>query len=402
MVDNQGRPDTFLAFVNDKETAEIVQSLSLSRYGLKAEVHQANVKSVISHLQLNNSPRILLVDITGADFPVSDMKAIADVCEPGVEVIAIGEMNDVGIFRDLVGLGVKDYIAKPLNVRLLIQSIENLLGVADSRKKKDAKFSYAGKLVTFLGARGGVGSSTIAANFSWVLSHGHYKRVCIADLDFYSGTINELFNLDVASSLKDMLIQPDRVDETFLLRSVGKVSDYLSTVCAPVSIDENFPFPTEAMLACLPILLHHFHYTILDMPRYNHREHYPLLSKSDVIVLTLNFSLLCVKEMVSLLRVLKSTQDVQIVLIGNKSGEYKKGELDRKIFEESIGQVIDLVIPFDATHPLEALNEGTPTASGKGILSAGIDSLASLITGKPAQNSPHNESFLRGLFGGKK
>jgi pilus assembly protein CpaE len=402
MTDNQLRSDIFLAFVNDKETAEVVRSLALSRYGLKIDVHQATIKAAISYLQLHNSPRILLIDITGSDFPVSDMKAIADVCEPGVQVIAIGETNDVGLFRDLVSLGVKDYIAKPLNLRLLVQSIENLIGGASTSKRTDAKFSYAGKLVSFLGARGGVGSSTIAANTAWALAHGHYKRVCLADLDFSSGIMNQIFNLDVSSNLKDLLKMPDRVDEEILMRSVVKASDYLSTLSAPQPIDEDFPFPTEAINACLPMLMHHFHYTVLDFPRYHHRTHYPLLVQSGVIVLTFEFSLICVREVVSLLRLLKSTQDVQLILVGNQTGQYKKGELDRKIFEESIGQAVDLVIPFDTTKALQTLNEGKPAASERGALSDGIYALTSLITGKEAQSSPSSGSFLSGLFGGGK
>ncbi len=403
MNENQQQSDIFLAFVSDKETMEVVRSLALSRYGLKIDVHQGNIKSATSYLQFNHSPRILLVDITGSEVPLSDMKALADVSEPGLQVIAIGERNDVGIFRDLVELGVKDYIAKPLNVTLLIHSLELLMGVAGSSKKVESGFSYAGKLVTFLGARGGVGSSTLAANCSWAMAHGHYKRVCLADLDFYHGIMNQVFNLGASSSLKEVLQSPERIDETLLMRSVLKVSEYLSTLSAPMPIDEDFPFPTDAIHACLPLLQNQFHYTILDMPRYNHRLHYPIMDKSNIIVLSLDFTLLSVRESVSLLRVLKTTQDVQIIVVANKAGEYKKGELDRKMFEESIGQEVDLVIGFDSTKPLQTLNEGTPVASERGLLSDGIYGITSLITGKEAQSSPQGgSSFLSGLFGGGK
>jgi len=400
MASNNLQSDTFLAFVSDKETLDIVKSLALSRYGLQIEAYQANVKTAIAHIQSHNSPRILLMDLSGSDFPLTDMQSVADACEPGVKVIAIGEANDVGLFRSLVSMGVKDYIAKPLNVRLLVQSLENLMGHG-AANKNEGKFAQAGKLVSFLGTRGGVGSSTLAANFAWGLSHGNFKRVCMVDLDFHTGIMNQILNIEAPSSFADLLKSHDSMDENILMQSVIKVGEYLSTLGSPVPLDEEFVYPTQALESCLPTLLHHFHYTVLDFPKYDHRTHYSIIAKSDVIVLTLEFSLLFIREVVSLLRILKSTQDVQIILLANNVGAYKKGELERKMFEESIGQEVDLVIPFDPNKPLQSINEGVPAAAEKGAFSDGVYNLVSLVTGKQTQNLPQGSSFLGNLFGGK-
>ncbi len=72
------------------------------------------------------------------------------------------------------------------------------------------------------------------------------------------------------------------------------------------------------------------------------------------------------------------------------------------MFEESIQQEIDLMIPFDGVKPLETLNEGVLLASEKGVLSEGIYNLAKIITGKEAQSTPNKGSLLGGLFGGSK
>jgi hypothetical protein len=72
------------------------------------------------------------------------------------------------------------------------------------------------------------------------------------------------------------------------------------------------------------------------------------------------------------------------------------------MFEDSIGQEIDLIIPFDAIKPLQILNEGALVASERGVLSDGIYKLTKIITGKEAQISPHKTSLLGGLFGGGK
>ena len=315
--------------------------------------------------------------------------------------MGMGVANDVGLFRDLVHLGVKDYIAKPLNVRLLVQSIETLMGMGGP-KKRDSKFTLAGKLISFLGARGGVGSSTLAANFSWVLANNNCKKLCIADLDFKTGIIHQLYNHENHSPFADVLNVPERIDESVIMQSVRKMGDYLSMLGTPIQLDDDFPFPTQAMEACLPILLHHFHYTVLDLPRYDHRVHYPIVGRSDVIVVTCDMTLLSIREVVSLLRILKSTQDMQLLIVANKADMYKKGQLDRHIFEESIGQEIDLVIPFDSSRPLQCLNEGVLAASEKGILLNAVNDLISIISGRKVQPTTESSSFFGGLFGGKK
>ncbi|MBP6986446.1 MAG: P-loop NTPase [Alphaproteobacteria bacterium] len=402
MIEKQLRSDKFLAFVNDKETLDLVNSLSMARYGLKTEAQQANIKSAITYLQHNSSPKLLLVDITGSEFPITDMKALADVCEPGVIVIAIGERNDVGVFRDLVKLGVKDYIAKPLNSTLLMQSIETqVLGTAAVLANQEG-FNYAGKLISFIGAKGGVGSSTLAANCSWALAHAHYKRICLMDLDFHHGSIGQFFNVEINTGLRELLAEPERIDESVMTRAATRVSDYLSLLSAPLSLDDHFDFPKDELASFLSIPLNQCHYTVLDFPRYNHKDHFKLMAMSNVIVICCDLTLLSVRESVNLARLLRTSQEVQILIVANKVGEHKKGELSPQIFQESISHEIDLIINFDGMMALPSLNEGVPVASEKGSLSEGIYKLASLITGKQAKVSNQNNSFFGNLFGSGK
>jgi pilus assembly protein CpaE len=91
---------------------------------------------------------------------------LADVCEPGTTVVAIGDCNDVGLYRDLVEAGVSNYIVKPLTRELLTKAL--------TPKTNSGELGRAalklGKMVSFVGARGGVGTTTLAANLPWHLA----------------------------------------------------------------------------------------------------------------------------------------------------------------------------------------------------------------------------------------
>ena len=66
-----------------------------------ASVHKGGIADATRLLGEQRSPRLLVVDISGVDLPLSAVNELAEVCEPGVTVIAIGDRNDVGLFRDL-------------------------------------------------------------------------------------------------------------------------------------------------------------------------------------------------------------------------------------------------------------------------------------------------------------
>ena len=78
--------------------------------------------------KIERSPLFLLVDLHDSVMPLSDLGRLAEVCEPSVQVVALGERNDVGLFRSLLKIGVRDYLVKPLTVELLKRTRERFRG----------------------------------------------------------------------------------------------------------------------------------------------------------------------------------------------------------------------------------------------------------------------------------
>jgi pilus assembly protein CpaE len=173
--------DILLAFVSDETSEEVIKQLPLADFGLNLLIFRGSVKNAYEYLKTNHSPRILLVDITGCSLPISEVAALAEVCEPGVEVVSIGETNDISIFRGLLNLGVRDYIVKPLSPSLLVRSFENIL-YSEKKTEKTTGFSRLGSVISFIGMRGGVGTSTLAANSAWLLSEHYHKLIYLSSL----------------------------------------------------------------------------------------------------------------------------------------------------------------------------------------------------------------------------
>ena len=156
-----------MAFV-DADTERLLEDASVLPG--RNQIVRGGIAKAIEYLSEQRSPHLLLVDISGVDLPLSQIHILADVCEPGTSVIAIGDRNDVGLYRDLQEAGVNNYIIKPLTRELLTKA---LAPKTNSGELGRAAALKQGKMVSFIGARGGVGTTTIAANLAgspWSIS----------------------------------------------------------------------------------------------------------------------------------------------------------------------------------------------------------------------------------------
>lgn len=101
----------FIAFVSDRKTEQVLKSFVLEQAMPHTHIAIGSVNDAIAHLsKIERSPQFLLVDLHDSVMPLSDLARLAEVCEPSVQVVALGERNDVGLFRSLLKLGVRDYL----------------------------------------------------------------------------------------------------------------------------------------------------------------------------------------------------------------------------------------------------------------------------------------------------
>src|SRR5439155_22121663 len=94
-------------------------------------IKRGGLAGAIRYLGAERSPESIIVDISGAEMPASQIHDLAQLCEPGVVVIAIGDRNDVALYRDLVTAGVSEYIVKPATAQLLVKALADAPAAGD-------------------------------------------------------------------------------------------------------------------------------------------------------------------------------------------------------------------------------------------------------------------------------
>ncbi len=298
--DKSRAPSQVVVFANDAETetvaSAVMEDLALESFAVK----RGGVGPAIEYLSTFASPKLVVVDISDSDLPLSDVNALAEACEPGVEVIVIGRHNDIGLFRDLMQLGVSDYLVKPLTRELFRRSIETVRGRSQTQNIR----GRTGKIIAVTGARGGVGATTIAANLGWLLAEKVGRRVAMIDLDFNYGSLSLALDQKATPGLREALENIHRVDQLFLERTLIHVNSRMAMLSCEEPLDYEMKFEPRAYDELLGHLAKQFHYVVVDVPRGGGPAFRHALRHSAVRIIVIDPTLASVRHAI---RLLKST-----------------------------------------------------------------------------------------------
>jgi len=309
---------SLMAFVADRETAATLEGC-LSQLSFRdVTIKSGGIAKAIRHLGAERSPEKIIVDISGVDMPASQVHNLAQVCEPGVTVIAIGDRNDIGLYRDLVQAGVSEYVVKPITPQLLAKA----LSPRPTSAQRVPVSHKLGKMVAFVGARGGVGTTTLAINLAWHLADRRKRRVLLLDLDLQNGDCALALNVSPTPGLCDALANPLRIDNVFLERAMAAHSERLFVLSAEEPLRADVDFLAEAVETLVGVLRTQFHYIIVDVPRLPGVPYRRSLDIADIRVIVADQTLRSVRDTVRLQAALAEGNAAHgNLLVVNRSGE---------------------------------------------------------------------------------
>lgn len=387
--------DQFIAFCADSDTYAAVDQVVGEMMLPRASIREGGVKDAVKYLSEHRSPNLLLIDLTNSDLPLSDINSLADVCEPGVAVVALGDRNDCGMFRDLLANGVSDYLVKPITPSLLQRSLE----AATERTGALKSNNRLGKLVAVTGTRGGVGSTTVATSIAWLIAQERRRKVALVDLDLQFGTVALSLDLEPSHGLREALENPGRIDGLFMDRVLVQHSERLFILSAEESPDESLLLDFAALETLIGELRNKFHYVLVDLPRTPNPCTHQILQSATDLVLVSDFSLAGMRDTMRMAGLLPTTNaSCNALLVANRAGEHKQGEMPRAEFEKGVGRKLDLVLPFDPRTVAAATNFGQAVASTKGPVANGLRQITDRLCGPPAGNGPGRTSVWQTLL----
>jgi len=354
----------FVAFVADKETERVLKSFVLEQAMPHAFIAIGGVDDAIEYLgKVERSPQFLMIDLHDSNMPLSDLGRLSQVCEPSVQVVTIGERNDVGLFRSLLKLGIRDYLVKPVTVELLIRTVN----VSEGRVS-DVNGSRVGKMIGFTGSRGGVGVTTLALNLARHLANETHRRIAYVDLDLYSGAAASMLGLKSNNGLADVLQNMHRLDPQYVERTLVSSSNRLYLLSSEIDYDDKKPFAAGALKRVLQILCNSFHYVIVDIGRSQDALAEEAYDQASRMYLVTDHTVHSTRQAMRLLRHIEGRDNnPQTSIILNNPTSVTGGKVDSADMIAAIGRPVIHEVQFETKLLAMAENLGeAPKATGKG------------------------------------
>jgi pilus assembly protein CpaE len=297
-------------------------------------------------------------------------------------VIAVGNRNEIGLYRDLLHAGVTDYVVKPVSPQLLAKALTSKqvrAGEASPIHKK------LGTLIAFVGARGGVGTTTLAVNTAWHLANRQTRRVALVDLDLQNGDCALALEIKPTSGLSEALANPLRIDNTLLERIMAPVGARLFVLSSEEPLSEDLHFTAVAVETLVSVLREQFHYVILDVPRIPAAPYRRALELADFRIVVADQTLRSVRDTVRLRTALgEGDGKLRNLLVINRHGEGGRHAVTLQEMQHVLEVKPRTIIPFQPTLFTTVTGSARIAAARRGKFGAAIAALAlSLSGGEP-------------------
>ena len=358
-----GTREPFVAYVCDETTAEAIRPIVGELGWSTDKVHKGGLRNAIQSLSVSASPHILFVDLAESGDPLNDINALAEVCEPGTVVIAAGQINDVRLYRDLVASGIQDYLLKPLHPDMLREAFGHAQAILNAPRQVEAAVERPHCSIAVVGARGGVGASTVTSSLAWLLAQKEGRSTALLDLDVHFGTGALSLDLEPGRGLTDAIENPSRIDGLFIERAMVKASEKLAVLSAEAPINQPLVTDGAAFYQLQEEMRAAFEATVIDLPRGMLVQHPHLMGDVQLAIVITQLTLAAARDTIRLLSWMKTNApQAQVLVVANSVFTSGTPEISRKDFEGSIERKIDHVVPFDQKLAAQAAKLGKPLA----------------------------------------
>lgn len=342
------------AFCETVETAAAVQAASEDRRLGKAhlKIQMGGMAAATEAYRSAPTPNVIILETDPRSDILAGLDHLATVCDAGTRVIVIGRVNDVTLYRELVRRGVSDYLIAPAHAIDVVRSICNLFSAPEAKA--------VGRIIAVVGAKGGVGASTIAHNVAWAIARDLALDSVVADLDLAFGTAGLDYNQDPPQGIADAVFSPDRIDTAFIDRLLSKCTDHLSLLAAPATLERVYDFGTEAFDSIFDTLRATMPCIVLDVPhQWSGWTKRALIGADDILIVAAPdlANLRNTKNMYDLLKTSRPNDRPPLYCL-NQVGVPKRPEISASEFAKAIESKPIVSIPFDPQMFGSAANNG--------------------------------------------
>jgi pilus assembly protein CpaE len=379
------------AFCETAETAAAVRSAGEDRRLSKAHlsIQMGGMAAAIEAYHTVPTPNVIILETEGRSDILAGLDQLATVCDAGTRVVVIGSINDAAPYRELVRRGVSDYVVGPVDTLDVVRSVCSLFSASEA--------VAVGRIIAIVGAKGGVGASTVAHNVAWAIARDLALDSVVIDLDLAFGTAGLDYNQDPTQGIANAVFSPDRLDTAYMDRLLSKCTDHLSLLAAPATLEQVYDFGANAFDSVFDTLRMTTPCIVLDVPhQWSGWTKRALVGADDILIVAEPdlANLRNTKNMLSLLKAARPNDRAPLYCL-NQVGMPKRPEIGARGFAKTIESQPIASIRFDPRLFGTAANNGQMIAelAAKHRTTEMFLQIAQRLTGRGETKKPRG-SFL--------
>ena len=393
--DSSNARTPLLAFVGDDETEDALHG-GLVNIVEGIDIRRGTILHAIKYLAKEPTPRTLVVDISQVANPADELENLARICTPDVRVLVIGKETSIGFYRELVlNMGVAEYVYKPVTregiARLFVPHIAGVTTGPNALR--------GASVIAVCGARGGVGTTTVAVNLALLLSMATRGHVALLDLHLQQGTAALMLGVKPIGGLRIALEQPERADALFLDRVSVEINERLRLIAAEESLDGT-PTPTpDGIRIVLDLLRRRFNYVVMDLPIPVTGAELGALRAARHLLVVMAPDLAGIRDADRLCQLAAGLGTVHASIVLNRVG--MPGGLTTAMIGQGLGAKPTFLIPDLARQLGRAANLGKPALAECTAFRKAMALVAQEISGASAGKTrhPRGQSLLSRMLG---
>ena len=385
------------AFCEGHEVGAVVAAAAEDRRMAKAhlKVQAGGIAAALEAYRGAPTPNVIIIEHSGSRTELLDgLDRLAECCDLGTKLVVVGRLNDVQLYRELTRRGVSDYLIAPISSLDVVRAVSGVFAAPDAEP--------VGRTLAVVGAKGGVGSSTVAHNIAWAIARDIVIDTVVVDLDLPFGTAGLDYNQDPPQGVADAIFAPERVDSAFVDRLLSKCADHLSVLAAPATLERTYDIEAEAPDPMLDVLRTSVPWIVLDIPHlWTGWAKRALISADHILIVATPdlASLRNAKNLIDLIRAARPNDRPPYYML-NQVGVPKRPEIRAADFAKALETAPVVSMPFEPQLFGAAANNGQMIAEvdAKHRVTETFRQLAQTITGKTDSRKSRGSALLTPLL----
>jgi pilus assembly protein CpaE len=332
-------------FCEDQGTAHAVAEAVRDRRlaEQRIELHMGGVNAARAMFAKSPTPDLIVVEsLLEPGAMLADLEMLSEVCDAGTKVVVIGHVNDVLLYRELVRRHISEYLVAPLSAGPFAETVASALAGHAAQP--------SGRILAFLGAKGGCGSSTVCHNTGWALAEMLGVPTIIADFDLAFGTLGLDYNQDLGHGFGEALSAGDRLDAAMLDKLMAKCSERLSLLTPPCTLDTDPDIATDRAAQLVQLMARTASVVALDLRLDWRASTRALIAEADQLVITAEPDLANLRNAKNLIEAARTfrAKDKPPLLVLNKLNMPRRPEISPRDFGNAVDLEPAALIEFDA------------------------------------------------------